>query len=622
MIKRYLTSLVYGLSIGLFCSFSAMATVCFLPDGNCGGVNYGYTDGSGSTCTYKTRAEANLKKGECEEVQKQGFCFYLACSMSKSDCDKAAENAPNHDKCCVPCGNCWKVDDCSIPDIPTCKGAGYETEQTCKNQNLRFKPNGKFEKNGTACGTCENGTPPHPCSFWNTLSQTYMTEAACRKQGGIFHPGDDKDSDNNICGTCDHEPETCTPRDCSGYTYTTLSDLSNTASYEQCDNGCGTTTYRCKSGYTYSNGKCEYKDVDTCTYIYFEATGSNTCGTTGNLDKDNSCKRNTCCFVGLSGVESIDIGDGNNSVMPIYNKISNKSNSCVRNRTTYYETLCTGTPEGRCSKTFVPNGCVSNGYKHDYEVKGTRWGTCGCDTTSGQYDTWDACRKATGKGCTKATSASDSCYKTCESQGYFSTESACKENLPSGYKCLYPGSAGNANCFTRYKPGFAIRYAETPNRKWTCEPIAYGGANIYQTFRAWLETVITSNGHHHPGGKAETIDGHKYELSDDSERRYEAGTYYVCAARHYNGVGGIVHISKTVVQYTLGSYGASPATSVCFAGAGSSHNQGCQLSTYTGDGYYCREVTFKEGGLYLVAMYGDYVQPVETYGNRYECHNY
>ena len=408
----------------------------------------------------------------------------------------------------------------------------------------------------------------------------------------------------------------------SGYTYTTLSDLSNTASYEQCDNGCGTTTYRCKSGYTYSNGKCEYKDVDTCTYTYFEATGSNTCGTTGNLDKDNSCKRNTCCFVGLSEVESIDIGDGNNSVMPIYNKISNKSNSCVRNGTTYYETLCTGTPEGRCSKTFVPNGCVSNGYKHDYEVKGTRWGTCGCDTTSGQYDTWDACRKATGKGCTKATSASDSCYKTCESQGYFSTESACKENLPSGYKCLYPGSAGNANCFTRYKPGFAIRYAETPNRNWTCEPIAYGGANIYQTFRAWLETVITSNGHHHPGGKAETIDGHKYELSDDSERRYEAGTYYVCAARHYNDVGGIVHISKTVVQYTLGSYGASPATSVCFAGAGSSHNQGCQLSTYTGAGYYCREVTFKEGGLYLVAMYGDYVQPVEAYGNRYECHNY
>ena len=621
MIKRYLTSLVYGLSIGLFCSFSAMATVCFLPDGNCGGVNYGYKDESGSTCTYRTREEAERKKGDCEEVQKQGFCFYLSCEMSKSDCDKKAAEAPNHDKCCVPCGNCWKVEGCSIPQIKTCTDAGYETEQTCKNQNLRFEPNGKFDKNGTACGTCENGTPPHPCSYWNTLSQTYMTEAACKKQGGIFHPGDDKDSDNNICGTCDPEPETCTPKDCSEYTYTTLSDLSNTASYEQCDNGCGTTTYRCKSGYTYSNGKCEYKDVDTCTYKYFEATGSNTCGLTGNLDKDNSCKRGTCCFVGLSGVESIDIGDGNNSAMPIYNKISNKSDSCVRNGTTYYETLCTGTPEGRCSKTFVPNGCVSNGYKHDYEVKGTRWGTCGCDTENGQYDTWDACRKATGKGCTKATSASDSCYKTCESQGYYSTESACKENLPSGYKCLYPGSAGNANCFTRYKPGFAIRYAETPKRNWTCEPIAYGGAPIQQTFRAWLETVITSNGQHHPGGKAETIDGHQYELSDDSERRYEAGTYYVCAAHYYHD-GGIVGIRKTVVQYTKGSYGADPATYVCFAGSGSSHNQECQLSTYTGHGYYCREVTFKEGGLYLVAMYGDYVQPVETYGNRYKCHNW
>ena len=279
MIKRYLTSLVYGLSIGLFCSFSAMATVCFLPDGNCGGVNYGYTDESGSTCTYKTREEAVRKKGDCEEVQKQGFCFYLSCSMSKSDCDKEAANAPNHDKCCVPCGNCWKVADCSIPQIETCTGANYETEQTCKNKNQNFKPNGKFDKNDTACGTCEDGTT-HPCSYWNTLSQTYMTEATCKKRGGIFQPSDVKDSDNNICGTCDPEPETCTPKDCSEYTYTTLSDLSNTASYEQCDNGCGTTTYRCKSGYTYSNGKC-ITPPQTCVDIAATAT---TTVSTGNKE--------------------------------------------------------------------------------------------------------------------------------------------------------------------------------------------------------------------------------------------------------------------------------------------------------------------------------------------------
>ena len=66
-------------SVFMLFSATAQAEVCFLPDGNCGGVNYGYTDESGSTCTYKTRDEANLKKGECETVQKQGFCFYLSC---------------------------------------------------------------------------------------------------------------------------------------------------------------------------------------------------------------------------------------------------------------------------------------------------------------------------------------------------------------------------------------------------------------------------------------------------------------------------------------------------------------------------------------------------------------
>ena len=380
MIKRYLTSLVYGLSIGLFCSFSAMATVCFLPDGSCGGVNYGYKDGSGSTCTYKTRAEATLKKGECEEVQKQGFCFYLVCSMSKSDCDKAAENAPNHDKCCVPCGNCWKVDDCSIPDIPTCKGAGYETEQTCKNQNLGFEPNGKFDKNGTACGKCKDST----YITCPEMGDDYVTRAECTAKGSsfTFASANVKDSGGNECGTCDpsvncpsgyepaatadcdtskgfyrytnsnypnciqcqcrnqgiingyctscsaegYEPrsslppgldcniqcpldssyvkadectetpcptgytrgltsihmcsyqngqsatsieyngysgaapcgkcvyEECKPKDCSGYTYTTLSDYANS---ESCDLGCNQgKKYRCKSGYTYSNGKC------------------------------------------------------------------------------------------------------------------------------------------------------------------------------------------------------------------------------------------------------------------------------------------------------------------------------------------------------------------------------
>ena len=47
-----------------------------------------------------------------------------------------------------------------------------------------------------------------------------------------------------------------------GYTYTTLSDYANS---ESCDRGCNQgQKYRCKSGYTYSNGKCTTVPSKTC----------------------------------------------------------------------------------------------------------------------------------------------------------------------------------------------------------------------------------------------------------------------------------------------------------------------------------------------------------------------
>ena len=337
------------------------------------------------------------------------------------------------------------------------------------------------------------------------------------------------------------------------------------------------------------------------------------------MDRSESCKTSTCCFKSLSKVESIDRGSGSPSVMPIYNKISNKSDSCVRDGTTYYETLCPGTPEDRCpsSKTFTPNGCVSSGYNHGYEVKGTRWGTCGCDTTSGKYDTTDACHKATGKGCTQV----NSCYRTCESQGYFSTESACKANLPSGYKCAYPGSAGNSNCFTRYKPGFAIRYASHPKRTWHCSYNG-GGASIQQRFSAWLAEVTVSNGVHQPGEIVKTIDGKDYGELSDTEHRYKAGTYFVCASNGGGYSTAVVGVRKTVVQYTRSANGADPSRLVCFADTISSQfgNTECQKSKAWGAGYSCREVTFKEGVLYLVSIYGDNGYPGTT-SSKYSCNN-
>ena len=475
--------------------------------------------------------------------------------------------------------------------------------------------NAKTLKNVT-CYTCED-------LVCNSLYKTDVTKATCVEDNGYKLLTDTQFAGDNACSKCDIKPcegeyKTAyqTAADCpavsgkevTGVTFNGKSGgkACGLCQYEKLKT-CADYNYKaageCGSDYTeqpiFFSGAGEQcvicHKIETCTYTYFEATPSNTCGTIGNLDKDNSCKRGMCCFVNLSRVESIDIGSGNNSVMPIYNKISNKSDSCVRNGITYYETLCTGTPKERCpsSKIFVPNGCVSSGYNHNYEVKGTRWGTCSCNTANGQYDTADACSKATGKGCTKATSASDSCYKTCESQGYYSTESACKENLPSGYKCASPGSdAGNSNCYTRYQPGFAIRYASYPKRTWSCSKRNTSGTDTSQTFRAWLAKVKVVGGIHTNGDTAETIDGHAYGELSDNEYRYEAGTYFVCSSTGSGPVG----IMKTVVN------------GICFADTiGSQYNNTeCKKPTAIGSYYSCIEVTFREGGHYTVSMSGTY----------------
>ena len=271
-------------SVFMLFSAVAQAEVCFLPDSNCGGVNYGYTDKSGSTCTYKTRDEANRKKGECETVQKQGFCFYLSCSMSKSDCDKAAANAPNHDKCCVPCGNCWKVSDCSIPQIETCTGADYETEQTCKNKNQNFKPNGKFDKNGTACGECKD-VPYITCS---EMGDDYVTRAECTAKGSsfTFTSADVKDSDGNECGTCsESEPETCT----SGYStaYQSQADCASNETFSSKGTANGKVCGKCEKNNNPNNPTCAEQGYKTCA----ECTDDQICELNGQEGSDGLCAK-------------------------------------------------------------------------------------------------------------------------------------------------------------------------------------------------------------------------------------------------------------------------------------------------------------------------------------------
>ena len=375
--------------------------------------------------------------------------------------------------------------------------------------------------------------------------------------------------------------------DCSGYTYTTLSDYANS---ESCDRGCNQgKKYRCKSGYTYSNGKC----VKACTYTYFEATPSNTCGTTGNLDRNESCKTSTCCFKNLSRVESIDRGSGSPSVMPIYNKISNKSDSCVRDGTTYYETLCPGTPEGRCSKTFTPNGCVSSGYNHGYEVKGTRWGTCGCNTANGEYDTIDACRNKTGTGC----ASTGGCYRTCKSLGYYSTEADCKK---TNYKVT---CRKIADCYEREMQGFLIKYDES-KRKAVC-----GHAGYTAEAEAYLEIVLSDS---EAGTYPETVDGRAYsELPDDNSKGYQypAGTYYLCYRQSCTVAGSSTEQScpnfdlRALQLLRTTDYNAEFTQEVCFTG-GVKYNGfsgTCENSHEASNNRHpCKKVTFKAGKIYKV----------------------
>ena len=362
---------------------------------------------------------------------------------------------------------------------------------------------------------------------------------------------------------------------------------------------------------------CENKPVG-CKYEYIRVNPNHTCGNGGNLDAGYSCQRNTCCWNSLSQIKSIDIRGGTGNVMPIYNRISKQSASCVDDKgVTKYETICEGTAKPLCKKAFAPNGCVSASYNNGFDVIGTEWGTCSCDASKGLYDTDKSCSDATSLKCTFEAP----CYQTCESAGMYSTEAACMKNLPGGYKCLKPGTDdGDVNCYVR-DMGFAIRYASLPKRNWVCSGPTYN--TMYQTLRAWLANVsVDSQGRHYPGSYAETLDGKVYSELSDNDLRYKAGSYFVCASRGTTSGKG-VGIRKTVIQYTRSASGSDPTTQVCFGDTISSqyNNLTCENSESWGAGYSCKEVTFRKGILYLVSMYTDYQYPGWGYYSG-TCNNY
>ena len=313
------------------------------------------------------------------------------------------------------------------------------------------------------------------------------------------------------------------------------------------------------------------------------------------MDKNYACKIGTKCYTGLSKVESIAIGGGTPSVMPIYDKISNKSASCVRNGTTYYETLCTGTPEERCpsSKIFTPNGCVSSGYHYGFRVTGTRWGTCGCNTANGEYDTIDTCRNKTGTGC----ASTGGCYRTCKSLGYYSTEADCKK---TNYKVT---CRKIADCYEREMQGFLIKYDESSKRKAIC-----GHTGYTAEAEAYLEIVLSDS---EAGTYPETVDGRAYsELPDDNSKGYQypAGTYYLCYRRICLSNAGTEQSCpnfdlRALQLLRTTDYNSEFTQEVCFTG-GVKYNGfsgTCENSHEASNNRHpCKKVTFKAGKTYKV----------------------
>ncbi len=597
-------------------------------------------------------------------------CKQVKCILSKSACEEQEDN-PNSSQCCNfdSASGCYYMGDCpvlcnrniydsttALPEedynCTSCKdknGTFYNCtakEKECKDINPKYTSScsdsqtaeeveGVKDSNNNQCYTCKDkpvgctyeyrqATTADSCGlrdFENTTKCMYYTINGCQcypqlikvssvtAGAGTVVP---YNKISNKSATCvDSNGVTRYQTICKGTSKSICSDYGN--NYEFKPNGCVSDTYN--NGFEVKGdewGDCVPKE-EKCFYEYRQATSSDSYGVTGNLDDGYKCTKGSQCHNNLKEVTSLDIRGGTPSVNPI-NKISNKSATCVDKKgVTRYQTICQGTTKSDCfsfhkDKKFTPNGCVSDPYNNGFEVKGDEWGTCGgCDTDKGAYDTIEECRSGTKSGCM----SSGGCYKTCASQGYFSTEANCK-NINYRVTCSKIG-----DCYNREMPGFAIRYASFPNRTWSCSVPNHG--QTLQTFRAWLANVnIDSSGRHSVGYYAKSIDGIELSELSDKNQYYEPGTYFVCASRG----SGVVGISRTVVQYARDMDGGDPTTQVCFADTISSQysNQHCEKTQESGSGYSCEEVTFQKNKLYLISMYSNYGYPGWGY-NQGTCSN-
>lgn len=209
-----------------FSASPAQSSTCFLPSGNCvtGKIDT-KQDGGNETIEY------------CN-----GY------DVSESEYNKKYNNTS-----CFSCGS---------PCTRTSGGTFYKCETVNNTKwyddyNVCCTNGTKYDKDDKAC--CPSGGCNHPCpagKSWSKALQNCVCPSSVETDGNgnCCAPGQVLDENKN-CTT------PCTMNDCGSYPYTT--DPGNS---EKCNLGCNKgTRYKCKSGYTYSGGKCVEPPAPTPT---------------------------------------------------------------------------------------------------------------------------------------------------------------------------------------------------------------------------------------------------------------------------------------------------------------------------------------------------------------------
>ena len=268
-VKRRLLALL--LIVGCMAiSAPALARVCFLPDSKdcgipgikdipetCDGIN---------TFTDVDDCKNNMADGQkCEPVN-EGGCYAATCEYA----NKAACEADVNEYCTDNSYYFCEYDSsigCYVLNKQECS---YNTENKCAGYTLDQEEDGK-----TCCActrtTCKKCGQTKDVTKYKCIETKYQ-EVGCDDFDKTEAEADTLKAQNYTCTSCTREKQKqtcdgswdkygngetvykctrCTEtKDCSDYTYTTLSDTTNATS---CNNGCGETKWKCNVGYSYDS---------------------------------------------------------------------------------------------------------------------------------------------------------------------------------------------------------------------------------------------------------------------------------------------------------------------------------------------------------------------------------